>query len=246
MTISPEATEHWQDALLAGAAALDIAIPEAEITLFQRHFELLMRHNERAGLTTISDPAEIAIKHFLDSLTGLLAREIRSGERVSDIGSGGGFPGVVLAAVKPGAEFVLIESSRRRAAFLRTVLQELGLLNAAVIVARAEEAGQRSEHREAYDLVVSRAVAPLPVLIEYCLPLARVGGQMLAYKGPEGVGEMAQSARALEILGGRFADEKQLSLPLGMGERTLLLIDKVAPTPARYPRRPGMPAKRPL
>ncbi len=246
MTISPEANERWRNALLTGAAGLGIAISEAEIARFQRHLELVMRHNEQAGLTTISDPSEIASKHFIDALTGLLAREIRPGERVADVGSGGGFPGIVLAAVRPSAEFVLIESSRKRAAFLETVLQELDLPNAAVVVARAEEAGQRPEHREAYDLVVSRAVAPLPALLEYCLPLARVGGQMLAYKGPEGSGEIAASVRALEALGGRFTSETRLSLPLGMGERALLLIDKVAPTPARYPRRPGVPAKRPL
>jgi len=231
--------------LLDGAAQLGLALPP-RTTAFGKHFELLLRHNPRAGLTTITDPVEVAVKHFLDSLSGLLARDIQAGERVADVGSGGGFPGAVLAVARPEARYTLIESSRRRVAFLRELLPALGLANAEVVAARAEQIGRDTAHRERYDLVVSRAVAPLRVLLEYCLPLARVGGQALAYKGPEAEDEIAGSAAALEALGGRVQGLRHLRLPQDMGERILVLVEKTTPTPERYPRRSGIPAKRPL
>jgi 16S rRNA (guanine527-N7)-methyltransferase len=239
-------SEGWREALLSGAAELGLKIPEPQIAAHGRHLELILAHNARAGLTTITDPVEIAVKHFLDSLSGLLAREIAAGEWVAEVGSGGGFPGVVLAAARPDASYALIESNRKRAAFLSELIEALGLGQARVVVGRAEEVGRQAEHRERYDLVVSRAVAPLPVLLEYCLPLARVGGEALAYKGPEAEAEMAQSAVALETLGGRVAQVRRLSLPQGMGDRVLVVISKVAPTPPAYPRRPGVAKRRPL
>jgi len=241
MNASCDETRQWRAALLAGAAELGLTISQAQIATLCKHFGLLLAHNRRAGLTTITHPAEIAIKHFLDSLTGLLAREILPGERVVDVGSGGGFPGAALAVARPSAQYTLVESSRKRAAFLELLVRELRLSNAVVLTARAEDAGSRPEHREAYDLVLSRAVALLPVLLEYCLPLARVGGQMLAYKGPEAEAEVGASGPALEALGGSVRELRQLSLPQQMGERTLVLVDKVAPT-----RRPGTPTRRPL
>jgi 16S rRNA (guanine527-N7)-methyltransferase len=237
---------QWRRALLDGAADLGISIPPEWADAFRTHFEMLLLHNPRAGLTTITDPVEIAVKHFLDSLAGLLVREIRDGERVADVGSGGGFPGAVFAAALPQARYTLIESNRRRAAFLRALVDALGLENTAVIAERAEQTGRDPGHRGSYDLVLSRAVAPLRVLLEYCLPLAAVGGHMLAYKGPEAESEVTESADALSALGGRVTELRGLSLPQHMGERVLVLIQKTAPTPDRYPRRPGTPAKRPL
>jgi len=238
--------EQWQRALLEGAAELGIGIPTEWVDAFRTHFEMLLLHNPRAGLTTITDPGEIAVKHFLDSLAGLLVREVRDGERVADVGSGGGFPGMVFAVARPQARYTLIESNQRRAAFLRKLVDALGLKNTAVIAERAEQSGRDVDHRGSYDLVLSRAVAPLPVLLEYCLPLAAIGGDVLAYKGPDAEGEVAESAQALSALGGRVTELRRLSLPQHMGERVLVLIEKTAPTPDRYPRRPGMPVKRPL
>jgi len=162
------------------------------------------------------------------------------------VGAGGGFPGVVLAVARPAACYTLIEANRKRAAFLSDLIQTLGLPQVSVIAARAEEVGQRPEHRERYDLVVSRAVAPLPVLLEYCLPLARVGGEALAYKGREVEAEIGESAAALAKLGGRIAQLRRLSLPQDMGERVLVLVEKLWPTPPPYPRRPGAARRRPL
>lgn len=236
----------WEQLLAAGARQLGLAISPAQLSSCRRHLQLLLEHNPRAGLTAITDPREIAVKHFLDSLTCLLVHDIADGERVADIGSGGGFPGLVLAAARPRAICTLVESVGKRAAFLELAARDLGLHNVSVLALRAEQAGRDPAHRETYDLVVSRAVAPLPVLFEYCLPLARVGGHAIFHKGPGVMEELAESDRALETLAGRIATTRSLSLPLGMGERVLVVVDKLAPTPARYPRRAGVPSKRPL
>jgi len=236
----------WEAALREGAAELGLPLPESALSSYQRHFTLLRQHNARAGLTSLVDPVEIAVKHYLDSLTCLLATEVRPGEAVADLGSGGGFPGLVLAVARPEARYTLVDSSARRADFLRLAAEDLGLTNVSVITGRAEGVGRDPEHRERYDLVVSRAVASLPVLLEYGLPLARVGGRVLAMKGPEAEEEIASAQGALEVLGGRVEGMCTLSLPRALGRRALILIEKVTATPERYPRRAGIPAKRPL
>jgi len=236
--------DPFSRALLAGAADLGLSLPEADLAAYRAHFALLLEHNPRAGLTSLTDPVEIAAKHYLDSLTCLLVRDLAASEEVADIGSGGGFPGMVLALARPAARFTLVDSSAKRTAFLRIAADALHLTNTTIITARAEALGQDPDYRERYDLVLSRALAPLPVLLEYCLPLARLGGQVLAMKGPDA--GLTASAQALTTLGGRLATTHRLELPQGLGARTLVLLEKIATTPARYPRRPGAPAKRPL
>jgi len=237
---------EWPDLLRRGAEQLGLEVSQAEIRSLGLYLDLLLEHNRRAGLTAITDPADIALKHFLDSLTCLLAHDIAAGERVADVGSGAGLPGLVLAIARPQASYTLIESSARRAAFLRLAARELRLANVAVAHGRAEELGRQPEHRERYDLVVGRAVAPLPVLLEYCLPLARVDGRVIAQKGPAGESELARAGGALATLGGRLTDLHRLELPQGAGARLLVVVQKAAATPDKYPRRPGIPAKRPL
>jgi 16S rRNA (guanine527-N7)-methyltransferase len=236
----------FRDALLHGAQALGLSLTEAEVEAYGRHYALLLEHNARAGLTTITDPAEAAVKHYLDSLSCLLARDIGPGEEVADVGSGAGFPGLVLAIARPQARCALLESSTKRVAFLRLAVSALALDNVEVVPLRAEEAGRRPEHRERCHLVLARAVARLPVLLEYTLPLARVDGYALLMKGPEAEEEAQASTRALDLLGGRLVDITRLDLPFDMGRRSLVLVKKISPTPPRYPRRPGLPAKRPL
>jgi 16S rRNA (guanine527-N7)-methyltransferase len=237
---------HWNRAVLDGAAALGLEVGSRELAAWRMHFELVMEHRKRAALTSLSDPADIAIKHYLDSLTCLLVRDIAPDERVADIGSGAGFPGLVLAIARRHASYVLAEATRKRAAFLEIAVSALGLENVTVAAARAEEMGRDPEHRERYDLVLSRAVAPLPVLLEYCLPLVRLGGQFLAQKGPEAPNELEEAGRTLAALGGRVGRTQSLTLPQQRGERVLILVEKAEATPPRYPRRPGIPAKRPL
>jgi 16S rRNA (guanine527-N7)-methyltransferase len=266
---SPVATflseQPFNQALVDGARELGIKVTEHQLQLFSHNYSLLLaRRGHR--LTAITDPVSAAIKHFLDSLTALLIRDIEPEERVADIGSGAGFPGLVLAVARPQASYLLVEANQRRAAFLEQCAAALGLPHVAVIAERAEtlaraasipplqtwRGGQgvrqvmSTRYRETYDLVVARALAPLPVLLEYCLPLVRVGGDCLALKGPGGESELGRSGRALDLLGGRIEATRKLSLASGMGERLLVLVRKAAPTPDRYPRRPGTPAKRPL
>jgi 16S rRNA (guanine527-N7)-methyltransferase len=246
MTGPSEPEAPWSCLLAQTSSALGLTLSPAQLTAFDHLRRLLLEHNARAGLTAITHPEEIAIKHFLDSLTGLLLRDISPGERVADIGSGTGFPGLVLAVARPAAHYTLVESTRKRAAFLQLAAEALHLSNVSVIAERAELVGRRPHHREAYHLTTSRAVAPLPVLLEYCLPLTRPGGHLIAYKGPEGEEELENSRAALSVLGSRIASTRRLALPLGMGERLLLLIEKISPTPDKYPRRPGLPTRRPL
>ena len=238
--------DEWGRLLLEGAAELGLAVSEAELAAYREHFALLLECNERAGLTAITDPASAAIKHFVDSLTCLLVRDITPGERVADVGSGAGFPGLVLAVARPAASYLLIESVRRRAEFLAVVKERLGLGNVTVLTVRAEDVGRDAAHRERCDVAVGRAVGSLPVMLEYCLPLVRVGGAVIVQKGREVQKELERASRALEVLGGRVSETRRLCLPNRMGQRVLILIEKVAHTPPRYPRRAGLPAKRPL
>ena len=152
----------------------------------------------------------------------------------------------MLAVVRPAARYHLLEATRRKAAFLAAAVEALALRNVEIVPSRAEEAGRDDRYREACDLVVSRAVAPLPVMLEYGLPLTRLGGHLIAYKGPEAEREVADSGAALKVLGGEVRGLKAVSLPREMGERVLVLVEKTAPTPPAYPRRPGIPAKRPI
>jgi len=184
MPPTPQPDSSFTHALLSSADQLGLTITPDQLSAYLTHFHLLLTHNPRAGLTTITEPGEVAIKHFLDSLTVLLVREIAPAERVADVGSGGGFPGLVLAIARPSAHYTLIESVRKRADFLCLAARQLGLSNLTVLHTRAELAGQQPPHRAAYHLVVSRAVAPLPRLLKYCLPLLRPGGHLIAYKGP--------------------------------------------------------------
>ena len=237
---------EWRTILRESAIALSLPLSEAELDSFVAHYRLLLRENDRAGLTSITEPVAVAVKHFLDSLTGLLVREIAPHERVADIGSGAGFPGLVLAVVRPAAQYFLVEATGKKAAFLAAVKEALALRNVEIVSSRAEEVGRQASYRETCDLVVSRAVAPLPVVLEYGLPLTRVGGHLIAHKGPEAGREVADSGAALKALGGEVRRLKEVSLPRAMGERVLVLVEKTAPTPPAYPRRPGIPAKRPI
>ncbi len=236
----------FREALAGGAVELGLDITDAMLDAYSAHFTLLLARRPEADLTSLTDPAAIGIKHFLDSMSCLLLRDIGPGERIADIGPGGGFPSLVLAVARPNAHYTLIESNQKRAYFLEEAVNALHLHNATVLHERAERAGRDPAHRERYDLALTRAVAPLPVSLEYALPLARVGGQCLAMRGPQAPRDIGSSDRALSELRGRIARTKDLSLPQSMGKRILLLIEKVGLTPDRYPRRPGMPTKRPL
>ena len=217
-----------------------------QMTLLEQYEQELLAWNERFNLTAIRDVEEVRVKHFLDSLTCVQAMRESPGKRLADIGTGAGFPGLVLKIVYPAVQLTLVESVGKKADFCRHVVNTLGLDNVEVIQERAENIGQLLAYREQFDWAVARAVAALPVLAEYLLPLVRVGGSMLAMKGESGPVESHASEHALQMLGGHLRQLVPVTLPGVVEERYLVIVDKVAATPARYPRRVGIPAKRPL
>ncbi|MDP2995041.1 MAG: 16S rRNA (guanine(527)-N(7))-methyltransferase RsmG [Anaerolineales bacterium] len=206
----------------------------------------LLAWNEKFNLTAIRDAEGIRTKHFLDSFSCVLAWKENPPRRLIDIGTGAGFPGIPLKILYPSMRLTLIESVGKKANFCRHMIETLKLEAVEVFTARAEDVGQMPAHREAYDWAVARAVANLPVLAEYLLPLVQVGGAMLAQKGQSGPAETHKAEKALKILGGRMRQLLPVTLPGVADERYLVVVDKVAATPPQYPRKPGEPAKKPL
>ncbi len=221
-------------------------LTESQMQAAEKYADLLQEWNQKVNLTRITTPEEIRIKHFLDSLSCQIAMQGSPVDRVIDVGTGGGFPGLPLRLLYPEMRLTLVESIAKKTTFLSLVVQELGLDHVQVVTSRAEDVGQDPAHREQYTWAVARAVALLPVLAEYLLPLVRVGGFVLAQKGATAPEELQTAGPALEILGGRFREMIPVSLPDLEEKRYLVVIEKVAPTPPKYPRRAGMPAKRPL
>ena len=206
----------------------------------------LLAWNEKFNLTAIRDAEGIRTKHFLDSFSCVLAWKENPPRRLIDIGTGAGFPGIPLKILYPSMRLTLVESVGKKANFCRHMIETLKLEAVEVVTARAEDVGQMPAHREAYDWAVARAVAALPVLAEYLLPLVQVGGAMLSQKGQSGPAETHKAEKALKILGGRTRQLLPVTLPGVADERFLVVVDKVAATPPQYPRKPGIPAKKPL
>ncbi len=225
---------------------LGIQLTPHQVAQFATYERELLDWNERINLTAIRDVEGIRTKHFLDSLTPLL--ELRDPAPLSliDIGTGAGFPGIPLKILLPDLKLTLVESIGKKAAFCQHVVDSLALENVQVLTTRAEDLGHDRAHREKYDWAVARAVAVLPVLAEYLLPLVRVGGAILAQKGENAPAEVLASANAFKHLGGVLRGVTPVALPGVADERYLVVIDKKSATPALYPRRAGLPTKKPL
>ncbi len=223
-----------------------IQLTTRQLAAFKKYEEVLLEWNKNINLTAIRDSEGIRSKHFLDSLTCMLAWRDRPPERLIDIGTGAGFPGIPLKIIMPRLQLTLVESVGKKLEFCRHMVEVLGLENVTCLQARAEELGLAREHREKYDWAVARAVANLPVLAEYLLPLVRVGGGMLAQKGETGPAEAHKADRAIQVLGGRIKQLIPVLLPGVTEERFLVVVDKISATPPGYPRRVGLPAKRPI
>ena len=213
---------------------------------FRWYSEALLEWNERFNLTAITDSESIEIKHFLDSLTCLTVEGFRPPGRVVDVGSGAGFPGIPIAMLYPPFEMTLIESVGKKVRFCQYVVEQLELKNVTLVNDRAEKLGQAAAYRESFDWGLARAVAIAPVVLEYTLPLIRVGGRVILQKGETGVAEMQQAENALNVLGGEVEQIEHVELPGVAEPRHIITVRKVAATPPKYPRRPGMAAKRPL
>ena len=228
---------------------LNLDLTPAQLNSFRLYAEELAAWNEKFNLTAIKEPKDVEIKHFADSLSCLLAiRATQHGMRLIDVGTGAGFPGVPLKIVCPDIKITLVESVGKKVKFLNHLIEKLELKNVIVIQSRAEEIGQQAEHRERYDWAVARAVAVMPILLEYLLPLVKVGGKVLAQKGESAPAEAQakEAEKAARILGGTLEQIKQVELPTIVEPRYLVIFNKTAATPNKYPRRAGTPAKEPI
>jgi 16S rRNA (guanine527-N7)-methyltransferase len=225
---------------------LGLSLSPTQIEAYGRYADELADWNQSISLTAISEPDEVLTKHFLDSLSCWLALREHPAGRVIDVGSGAGFPGLALKILHTQIQLTLVESVSKKAAFLEHMVQVLGLNGVTVISERAEAVGRLQGERESYDWAIARALAPLVTLAEYLLPFVRKGGFMLAQKGAATIEEVEQAQTAIKALGGGKAEVVKVDIPDLEGERYLVIIEKVKNTPKKYPRRVGIPSKRPL
>jgi len=235
--------------LVAGAGKLGLKLSPKQLEQFQIFYQELIDWNRRLNLTAITNYEQVQIKHFLDSLTVTLALKpplANADFSVIDVGTGGGLPGMPLKILLPHIRLVLLDSTAKKAVFLHHLSHRLGLDDIEIVVGRAEEAAHQTQFREKFDVVLSRAVAPLPTLIELTLPFCTIGGSFIAQKKGVIDPEIGQASQAISLLGGRLREVKRLDLEEFTDDRWLVVIDKVSPTPEKYPRRPGIPSKRPL
>ena len=237
---------RFRTALDEGLKELRLSVTEAQADQLARFAALVEEGNRQQNLTRITSPEEMAVKHFVDSLSLFLVDLPHSGARFLDVGTGAGFPGIPLAICRPQWDVVLLDSLRKRLAFLESAMNVLGLNNVSTLHARAEDAARTPAYRDSFDVVVSRAVARLPVLLELCLPFVKVGGVFVAMKGSGVEDEVEESGNALAELNGRVRSTIELSLPAGYGQRTLVVVEKTGRTKRMFPRRAGIPAKQPL
>lgn len=235
--------------LITGAQDLEISLRQEHLEALRRYQVLLLNWNERFNLTAITDDLGVQVRHFLDSLSCLLALqpgERLGGKRIIDVGTGAGFPGIPLKIACPKIQLTLLEATKKKTEFLQHVVDDLQLRDVTVIHGRAETLGQDPAHRERYQWALARAVADLPILMEYLLPLLQIRGRALAQKGESAPAEVQRTSYAFQQLGGQLRQLVPVDLR-GINEtRYLVLVDKIAATPAKYPRRPGMPSKYPL
>jgi 16S rRNA (guanine527-N7)-methyltransferase len=234
--------------LNTGAKKLGLHLTPTQLEQFETYYKEMVDWNRRVNLTAITDYEEVQIKHFLDSLTVTLALPPLSKAplRLIDVGTGAGMPGIPLKILFPDIKLALLDSIAKKAAFLHHIIQKLGLENVEIVVSRAEDAARDTRYREGFDLVLSRATAPLPTLVELTLPFCAIGGSFIALKKGDVGTEISEAATAISRLGGNLRESKRVELEEFTDERRLVIIDKVSPTPPKYPRRPGIPAKRPL
>ncbi len=237
--------DKWQELLKQGARELEINLNDSQIKLFSVYLDTLRSYNQQVHLTGIKTSKEIIIKHFLDSLTCFCGFNPDKGMEIIDLGTGAGFPGIPLKICSPGIELILLDSSEKQADFLYHLKNQLAI-KFKILIGRAEDLAQKVEYRERYDIVVARAVAKLNTLVECALPFLKIGGIFIAQKGFDVQNEISQAEKAIDVLGGRIREQKRIILPILHEKRNLVIIEKLNPSPLEYPRRPGVPQRKPL
>jgi len=235
--------------LAACSRKLGVKLHPAQLEQFAVYYTELVDWNNRFNLTAITGYDEVQLKHFCDSLTVVLAFETSDtgkNRKIIDIGTGAGFPGVPLKIALPEIRLTLLESTAKKVVFLEHLVAKLGLTGVEIITGRAEDAAHEKRYREKFDVVLSRAVSPLPTLAELCLPFCAVGGRFIAHKKGDISDELASAAKAIRLMGGILREIKKIETEELADNRCLVVIDKASPTPANFPRRPGMPKQSPI
>ncbi len=236
--------ESFSKELIEKAKKVNIEIDNKKEEQFYNYMKLLLEWNEKINLTAITEQNDIILKHFIDSIT--INKYIEQSNSIIDIGTGAGFPGIPLKIMNQNKKITLVDSLNKRINFLNEVCKEISLENIQCIHARAEELASDLEYRENYETVVSRAVARLNVLIEYMLPFVKKGGLCICMKGPNIDGELEDAKNAIKVLGGKIKSVESFFLPDSDIERNVIIIEKVAETPKKYPRKAGLPSKQPI
>ena len=211
---------------------------------FFEYMNLLIEWNEKMNLTAITEPEDIILKHFIDSIT--ILKEIKEDVKLVDVGTGAGFPGIPISIMKPSIKVTLVDSLNKRLMFLQEVADKLNLKNINMLHMRAEELGQNKKYRESFDIATSRAVANLSTLSEYLIPLVKVNGKVISMKASSAQEEIKQANNAINVLGGAIKKIEEFNLPQSDIGRTIIVINKIKHTPEKYPRKSGIPSKEPL
>ena len=238
--------EYNTEILIEGCQKLGLPLSQEQISQFMIYYENLIEKNKVMNLTAITEFEDVMVKHFIDSLAIIKAVDMGKAKRVLDLGTGAGFPGIPLKILYPQTEFVLMDSLNKRVKFLNEVIENCHLENITAVHGRAEEMGRNEEYRESFDLCVSRAVANLSSLSEYCLPFVQKQGWFVSYKAGDIEKELKGAGRAIRLLGGQLQEVVKFELPGSNIERSFVVIKKVEHTAAKYPRKAGTPAKEPL
>ena len=234
------------DILRQGIEDFGIEASDKMLADFQKYKEILVEWNQKMNLTGIEDEKEVFIKHFLDSISAVSKGYIKNGMSLIDVGTGAGFPGMPLRISLPDLKVTLLDSLNKRIKFLNQVILDLSLNNISAVHSRAEDLAQQKEYREHYDFCVSRAVANLATLSEYCLPFVKKKGYFISYKSEKITEEYEQAKKAIKILGGNYKNQVEFYLPQSDIYRNLFIIEKIDVTPKKYPRKAGMPSKEPI
>ena len=236
--------KRFEEEMSKKSKILGVRFSVDQIEQFYKYMNLLIEWNEKMNLTAITEPKEIILKHFIDSIT--ILKYIDDNSKLVDVGTGAGFPGVPLSIMNPTLKITLVDSLNKRLIFLQEVVKELNLKNIEIVHARAEEFGQNKNYREKFDIATSRAVANLATLSEYLVPLVKIGGKIISMKASNAKEEINDAQKAIEVLGGKIEKIEEFDLPESDIGRTIIIIDKNKCTPAIYPRKAGTPAKEPI
>ncbi len=236
--------EEFKKIMIFYGEKIDIKFTEEQLNQFYEYMNLLLEWNEKINLTAITDPNEVILKHFIDSLT--INKYIKENSTLADVGTGAGFPGIPLKILRPDLKITLVDSLNKRINFLNEVINKLNLVNIETVHSRIEDFGKDKKYRESFDFVTARAVANLAVLSEYLLPIAKVGGQCVCMKGSSVEEELSNGKNAIKVLGGKIKNIDEFVLPDSDMSRNVIIIDKIKNTPNKYPRKAGIPVKEPL